>query len=150
MLGNEGPSPALAAFLGSLGQVQEVAKGELASHTVTASYMGLKLVFSMNTLNSATNQKAKKVLANDTIVSLVFQDGPATFHPEAFTSDTVHAFLVVRPEGRGYRVAVVTRDDVPDFGPHIATGSLHPADSLLRRTLLAKLVNLEQACHRSR
>ena len=93
----------------------------------------------------------RKARIGNCVVSVVFQESGATFCPDIITSQFLHVYVVVQPvtsqDGDQYRVSVVTKKDVPDFGPKmnsIETFNLQTIDVFIK-----KLIEAEQASYRT-
>jgi len=80
-------------------------------------------------------------------------DGKAKFDPATIVSQFLHIFIVVQPLqpeeslGIGYRVTVVSKTDVPIFGPPLPPSGIFHNISSLRDFLLAKSINGENAAY---
>ncbi len=97
----------------------------------------------------------KRHIGND-IVAIVFQEDNTPFAPDMIASNFLHTFIVVQrftdsnnSSNDKYRVSVVARKDVPNFGPPINTDSVYENDEAFRDWLLNKLVNAEIACYKA-
>ena len=58
-------------------------------------------------------------------------------------------FIDSRTNKEKYRISVVARKDVPNFGPPINTDSVYENDENFKEWLLSKLVNAETACYKA-
>ncbi|KAG0169913.1 hypothetical protein DFQ28_000907 [Apophysomyces sp. BC1034] len=80
-------------------------------------------------------------------------EGKQPFNPTAIKSQFLHVFIVVHEETWeekiGWRVEIVTVQDVPDFGPPLPPKGLFFDKAELRSFILAKLVNAEYAALKS-
>ncbi|GAA6107794.1 signal-induced proliferation-associated 1-like protein 2 isoform X1, partial [Tachysurus ichikawai] len=96
----------------------------------------------------------KRHIGND-IVTIVFQEpGALPFTPKNIRSHFQHVFVIVKvhnpcSENVCYSVAVSRSKDVPLFGPPIPKGVIFPKSSVFRDFLLAKVINGENAAHKS-
>ncbi|MGH0164276.1 UNVERIFIED_CONTAM: hypothetical protein FKN15_046783 [Acipenser sinensis] len=96
----------------------------------------------------------KRHIGND-IVTIVFQEpGAQPFSPKNIRSHFQHVFVVVRAhepcsDNTCYSVAVARSKDVPSFGPPIPKGVTFPKSTVFRDFLLAKVINAENAAHKS-
>ncbi|CAJ0948931.1 unnamed protein product [Ranitomeya imitator] len=96
----------------------------------------------------------KRHIGND-IVTVIFQEpGALPFTPQNIRSHFQHVFIIVRAlepctETVCYRVAVTRSKDVPPFGPPIPSGVTFRKSDVFRDFLLAKVINAENAAHKS-
>lgn len=135
--------------------------GTTGTEALYTLYADCEIMFHVSTLLPYTpgdrqQLQRKRHIGND-IVTIIFQEpGAPPFSPKVVHSHFQHIFIVVRaeepctPRAR-YRVAVVRFEDVPPFGPRIPRGAaavFEPGDRL-RRFLLTKLINAENAAYRS-
>ncbi|MGH0136168.1 UNVERIFIED_CONTAM: hypothetical protein FKN15_007317 [Acipenser sinensis] len=96
----------------------------------------------------------KRHIGND-IVTIVFQEpGALPFSPKNIRSHFQHVFVIVKvynpcTENVCYSVAVSRSKDVPPFGPPIPKGVTFPKSAVFRDFLLAKVINAENAAHKS-
>src|SRR3989338_6619300 len=111
----------------------------------------LELIFHVATLmpfvasdSQATDRK--RHIGND-IVTLVFQDRDAPpFSPTSIRTHFAHVYIIVRectPES--YHVGVVSKNNVPSFGPPLPATQYFRRDQTFRKWLYYKLVNAERA-----
>lgn len=106
------------------------------------------------TPNNRQQLLRKRHIGND-IVTIVFQEpGAQPFTPKNIRSQFQHVFIVVRAinpctENTHYTVAVSRSKEVPVFGPPIKDGAVFPKSKTFADFLLAKVVNAENAAHRS-
>ncbi|XP_028579870.2 signal-induced proliferation-associated 1-like protein 2 isoform X5 [Podarcis muralis] len=96
----------------------------------------------------------KRHIGND-IVTIVFQEpGALPFTPKNIRSHFQHVFVIVKvhnpcTENVCYSVGVSRSKDVPPFGPPIPKGVTFPKSAVFRDFLLAKVINAENAAHKS-
>ncbi|XP_077202399.1 signal-induced proliferation-associated 1-like protein 2 isoform X4 [Paroedura picta] len=96
----------------------------------------------------------KRHIGND-IVTIVFQEpGALPFTPKNIRSHFQHVFVIVKvhnpcTENVCYSVGVSRSKDVPSFGPPIPKGVTFPKSAVFRDFLLAKVINAENAAHKS-
>ncbi|XP_019725799.1 signal-induced proliferation-associated 1-like protein 1 isoform X1 [Hippocampus comes] len=171
MYNNEKAGPALEEFLQLLGEKVRL-KGftkyraqldtktdSTGTHSLYTSYKDYELMFHVSTLlpytpNNKQQLLRKRHIGND-IVTIVFQEpGAHPFTPKAIRSHFQHVFIVVRvhdpcSDNTCYSVAVSRSQDVPSFGPPVPKGVTFPKSSVFRDFLLAKVINAENAAHKS-
>ncbi|KAF4522715.1 hypothetical protein B566_EDAN012732 [Ephemera danica] len=171
MYNNEDAGPAFHEFLETIGQRVrlrgfEKYKAGLDNKTdstglysVYAQYQDSEIMFHVSTLlpftpNNRQQLLRKRHIGND-IVTIVFQEpGAQPFTPKNIRSQFQHVFIVVQAanpcsENTHYRVAVSRSKDVPVFGPPILDGATFPRSKAFADFLLAKVINAENAAHRS-
>ncbi|KAI1893230.1 hypothetical protein AGOR_G00121560 [Albula goreensis] len=96
----------------------------------------------------------KRHIGND-IVTIIFQEpGALPFTPQNIRSHFQHVFVIVRvhnpcSDSTCYSVAVTRMKDVPPFGPPIPSGATFRDPAVFRDFLLAKVINAENAAHKS-
>ncbi|XP_006810281.2 signal-induced proliferation-associated 1-like protein 1 [Neolamprologus brichardi] len=106
------------------------------------------------TPNNKQQLLRKRHIGND-IVTIVFQEpGAHPFTPKTIRSHFQHVFIIVRvhnpcSDSTCYSVAVTRSQDVPSFGPPIPKGVTFPKSTVFRDFLLAKVINAENAAHKS-
>lgn len=106
------------------------------------------------TPNNRQQLLRKRHIGND-IVTIVFQEpGALPFTPKGIRSQFQHVFIIVQAinpgtENTHYKVAVSRSRDVQVFGPPIKDGAVFPKGKAFAEFLLAKVVNAENAAHRS-
>ncbi|XP_073729614.1 signal-induced proliferation-associated 1-like protein 2 isoform X2 [Misgurnus anguillicaudatus] len=171
MYNNENAGPALEEFLDLLGQRVRL-KGftkyraqldnktdSTGSHSLYTTYKDYELMFHVSTLlpytpNNRQQLLRKRHIGND-IVTIVFQEpGALPFTPKNIRSHFQHVFVIVKvhnpcTENVCYSVAVSRSKDVPPFGPPIPKGVTFPKSAVFRDFLLAKVINGENAAHKS-
>ncbi|XP_047668073.1 signal-induced proliferation-associated 1-like protein 2 isoform X2 [Tachysurus fulvidraco] len=171
MYNNESAGPALEEFLDQLGQRVQLKgfnkyKAQLdnkmdstGTHSLYTTYKDHELMFHVSTLlpytpNNRQQLLRKRHIGND-IVTIVFQEpGALPFTPKNIRSHFQHVFVIVKvhnpcSENVCYSVAVSRSKDVPLFGPPIPKGVTFPKSSVFRDFLLAKVINGENAAHKS-
>ncbi|XP_010871360.2 signal-induced proliferation-associated 1-like protein 2 isoform X1 [Esox lucius] len=171
MYNNESASPAMEEFMELLGQRVRL-KGftkyraqldnktdSTGTHSLYTTYKDYELMFHVSTLlpytpNNRQQLLRKRHIGND-IVTVIFQEpGALPFTPKNIRSHFQHVFIIVKvhnpcTENVCYSVAVTRSKDVPAFGPPIPQGVLFPKSAVFRDFLLAKMINGENAVHKS-
>ncbi|XP_022913514.2 signal-induced proliferation-associated 1-like protein 2 isoform X1 [Onthophagus taurus] len=128
-------------------------------YSVYSEYQDCQIMFHVSTMlpftpNNRQQLLRKRHIGND-IVTIVFQEpGALPFTPKGIRSQFQHVFIVVRAinpctENTHYSVAVSRSKDVQVFGPPIKDGAIFPKGKAFADFLLAKVVNAENAAHRS-
>ncbi|KAI8068282.1 hypothetical protein BC940DRAFT_238079 [Gongronella butleri] len=155
-IGNTGVTPAFDTFLNHLGrrislQYYRGYSGGLDTYTnetgetsVVASWQDFEMMFHVPALmpfreNDAQHVHRKRYLGND-IVCVVFLDGAdVVFDPCAIKSRFLHVYIIVRPvEQQGWRVEVVRKDSVPEFGPALPSPPIFEDPVVLHQFLMVK------------
>ncbi|KAM4607113.1 signal-induced proliferation-associated 1-like protein 2 [Polymixia lowei] len=171
MYNNESAGPALDEFLDLLGQRVRL-KGftkyraqldnktdSTGTHSLYTTYKDYELMFHVSTLlpytpNNRQQLLRKRHIGND-IVTIVFQEpGALPFTPKNIRSHFQHVFVIVKvhnpcTDNVCYSVAVSRSKDVPPFGPPIPKSVTFPKSAVFRDFLLAKVINGENAAHKS-
>uniref|UniRef100_H3DG68 Signal-induced proliferation-associated 1 like 1 n=1 Tax=Tetraodon nigroviridis TaxID=99883 RepID=H3DG68_TETNG len=171
MYNNESAGPALEEFLNLLGERVRL-KGftkyraqldtktdSTGTHSLHTNYKDYEIMFHVSTMlpytpNNKQQLLRKRHIGND-IVTIVFQEpGALPFTPKNIRSHFQHVFVIVRAHNPcsdtcSYSVAVTRSKDVPVFGPVIPEGVTFPKSSVFRDFLLAKVINAENAAHKS-
>ncbi|KAI1896955.1 hypothetical protein AGOR_G00100210 [Albula goreensis] len=171
MYNNESAGPVFEEFLDLLGQRVRL-KGftkyraqldnktdSTGTHSLYTTYKDYELMFHVSTLlpytpNNRQQLLRKRHIGND-IVTIVFQEpGALPFTPKNIRSHFQHVFVIVKvhnpcTENVCYSVAVSRSKDVPPFGPPIPKGVTFPKSAVFRDFLLAKVINGENAAHKS-
>jgi hypothetical protein len=140
-LKKEHPTPAFQEFLDFLGDKIELQgwkgfsggldtkSGTTGQYSLHRAYLDNEVMFHVSTFlpfSTADPQQVerKRHLGND-IVLIVFLDGNTPFRPGTISSHFIHIVFVVQPvevrDGRvtKYRLEVMYKDTVSDFGPPI-------------------------------
>nr|XP_040034172.1 signal-induced proliferation-associated 1-like protein 2 isoform X4 [Gasterosteus aculeatus aculeatus] len=171
MYNNESAGPALEEFLDLLGQRVRL-KGftkyraqldnktdSTGIHSLYTTYKDYELMFHVSTMlpytpNNRQQLLRKRHIGND-IVTIVFQEpGALPFTPKHIRSHFQHVFVIVKvhnpcTDNVCYSVAVSRSKDVPPFGPPIPKSVTFPKSAVFRDFLLAKVINGENAAHKS-
>ncbi|XP_036397637.1 signal-induced proliferation-associated 1-like protein 1 [Megalops cyprinoides] len=171
MYNNEAAGPALEEFLQLLGERVRL-KGftkyraqldtktdSTGTHSLYTTYKDYEIMFHVSTMlpytpNNKQQLLRKRHIGND-IVTIVFQEpGAQPFSPKNIRSHFQHVFVIVRAhnpcsDNTCYSVAVARSRDVPSFGPPIPKGVTFPKSTVFRDFLLAKVINAENAAHKS-
>ncbi|XP_016085502.1 signal-induced proliferation-associated 1-like protein 1 isoform X2 [Sinocyclocheilus grahami] len=171
MYNNEAAGPALEEFLQLLGERVRL-KGfskyraqldtktdSTGTHSLYTTFKDYEIMFHVSTMlpytpNNKQQLLRKRHIGND-IVTIVFQEpGAKPFSPKNIRSHFQHVFVVVRvhnlcSDNTCYSVAVARSRDVPAFGPPIPEDATFPKSTVFRDFLLAKVINAENAAHKS-
>jgi len=170
MYNNEEGGPAFNEFLDVIGQRVRLKgfnkyKAGLCNkndstglYSVYNDFEGNEIMFHVSTLlpytpNNRQQLPRKRHIGND-IVTVVFQEpGALPFIPN-IRSQFQHVFIIVRAhnpctENTQYSVAVTRSKNVPMFGPPIPAGALFTKSSSFTKFILTKVINAENAAHRS-
>ncbi|XP_027700536.1 signal-induced proliferation-associated 1-like protein 1 isoform X1 [Vombatus ursinus] len=171
MYNNESAGPAFEEFLQLLGERVRLKGFEkyraqldtktdsTGTHSLYTTYKDYEIMFHVSTLlpytpNNKQQLLRKRHIGND-IVTIVFQEpGAQPFSPKNIRSHFQHVFVIVRvhnpcTDSVCYSVAVTRSRDVPSFGPPIPKGVTFPKSNVFRDFLLAKVINAENAAHKS-
>ncbi|XP_038191732.1 signal-induced proliferation-associated 1-like protein 1 isoform X3 [Arvicola amphibius] len=171
MYNNEAAGPAFEEFLQLLGERVRLKGFEkyraqldtktdsTGTHSLYTTYKDYEIMFHVSTMlpytpNNKQQLLRKRHIGND-IVTVVFQEpGAQPFSPKNIRSHFQHVFVIVRAhnpctESVCYSVAVTRSRDVPSFGPPIPKGVTFPKSNVFRDFLLAKVINAENAAHKS-
>ncbi|XP_074037601.1 signal-induced proliferation-associated 1-like protein 2 isoform X3 [Leptinotarsa decemlineata] len=171
MYNNEEAGPAFLEFLETIGKTVRLngfdkykagldnKSDSTGLYSVYAQYQDCEIMFHVSTMlpftpNNRQQLLRKRHIGND-IVTIVFQEpGALPFTPKGIRSQFQHVFVVVNAmnpctENTHYKVAVSRSKDVEAFGPPIKEGGIFPKGKVFAEFLLAKLVNAENAAHRS-
>ncbi|EFA86568.1 RapGAP/RanGAP domain-containing protein [Heterostelium album PN500] len=136
----------------------DVRTGTTGSHSIYQRWNNNEVMYhvsSMLPFNQKDKQQLerKRHIGND-IVVVVFQDGDTVYRPTTISSRQVHVVLVVKavkvesdPGQRYYRLAVVSKDSVPEFGPPMPQNGLFKKDQAFKDFFYAKLLNAEKASY---
>ena len=112
-----------------------------------------------------SQQCFRKARIGNCVLSIVFQADEATFCPEIITSQFLHVYVVIQPLASGkikenrtgknktlitkitdqYKIRVVTKSGVPNFGPTIDSIEIINRETFGK--FLTLLVNAEQAAY---
>ncbi|XP_062862782.1 signal-induced proliferation-associated 1-like protein 1 [Trichomycterus rosablanca] len=171
MYNNEMAGPAFVEFLQLLGEKVRL-KGfskyraqldtktdSTGTHSLYTAYKDYEIMFHVSTMlpytpNNKQQLLRKRHIGND-IVTIVFQEpGAHPFTPKNIRSHFQHVFIIVRvhnpcSENTCYSVAVSRSSDVPSFGPPIPKDVTLPKSTVFREFLLTKVINGENAAHKS-
>ncbi|XP_053675333.1 signal-induced proliferation-associated 1-like protein 1 [Anopheles nili] len=171
MYNNEEAGPAFNEFLDTIGRRVRLKGFEhykagldnktdsTGTHSLYATHQDCEVMFHVSTMlpftpNNRQQLLRKRHIGND-IVTIVFQEpGALPFTPKNIRSQFQHVFVIVRAvnpctEHTQYRVAVSRSKDVPVFGPPVRAGSHFPRGKQFGDFLLSKVINAENAAHRS-
>uniref|UniRef100_A0A8C1SZQ9 Signal-induced proliferation-associated 1 like 3 n=1 Tax=Cyprinus carpio TaxID=7962 RepID=A0A8C1SZQ9_CYPCA len=172
MYNNEEATPAFTAFLELLGETVclrgfnkyaaqlDTKTDSTGTHSLYTTYQDYEIMFHVSTMlpympNNPQQLLRKRHIGND-IVTIIFQEpGAHPFTPQNIRSHFQHVFVIVRvhnpcSDNTCYSVAVTRMKDVPPFGPPLPSSGLTFRDPAAFRTfLLAKIINAENAAHKS-
>lgn len=171
MYNNESAGPAFEEFLQLLGERVRLKGFEkyraqldtktdsTGTHSLYTTYKDYEIMFHVSTMlpytpNNKQQLLRKRHIGND-IVTIVFQEpGAQPFSPKNIRSHFQHVFVVVRAhnpctDSVCYSVAVTRSRDVPAFGPPVPKSFTFPKSTVFRDFLLAKVINAENAAHKS-
>ncbi|XP_067831037.1 signal-induced proliferation-associated 1-like protein 3 isoform X2 [Heptranchias perlo] len=171
MYNNEEAGPAFEEFLDQLGEKVplkgfmkyaaqlDTKTGSTGTHSLYTTYQDYEIMFHVSTMlpytpNNRQQLLRKRHIGND-IVTIIFQEpGALSFTPKSVRSHFQHVFVIVRvhnpcTENVCYSVAVTRSKDVPLFGPPIPNGFTFSKSDVFRDFLLAKVINGENAAHKS-
>ncbi|XP_041132410.1 signal-induced proliferation-associated 1-like protein 1 isoform X1 [Polyodon spathula] len=171
MYNNESAGPAFEEFLMLLGDrirlkgfskyraQLDTKTDSTGTHSLYTVYKDYEIMFHVSTMlpytpNNKQQLLRKRHIGND-IVTIVFQEpGALPFSPKNIRSHFQHVFVVVRAhepcsDNTCYSIAVARSKDVPSFGPPIPKGVTFPKSTVFRDFLLAKVINAENAAHKS-
>ncbi|XP_038621413.1 LOW QUALITY PROTEIN: signal-induced proliferation-associated 1-like protein 1 [Tachyglossus aculeatus] len=171
MYNNESAGPGFEEFLQLLGERVRLKGFEkyraqldtktdsTGTYSLYTTYKDYEIMFHVSTMlpytpNNKQQLLRKRHIGND-IVTIVFQEpGSHPFSPKNIRSHFQHVFVIVRvhnpcTENVCYSVAVTRSRDVPSFGPPIPKGVTFPKSNVFRDFLLAKVINAENAAHKS-
>ncbi|XP_062860492.1 signal-induced proliferation-associated 1-like protein 3 [Trichomycterus rosablanca] len=172
MYNNEEATPAFTAFLQLLGETVclkgfnkyaaqlDTKTDSTGTHSLYTTYQGYEIMFHVSTMlpympNNPQQLLRKRHIGND-IVTIIFQEtGALPFTPQNIRSHFQHVFVIVRVHNPGsentcYSVAVTRMKDVPPFGPPLPpSGMMFRDPAAFRSFLLAKIINAENAAHKS-
>ncbi|EGG16091.1 RapGAP/RanGAP domain-containing protein [Cavenderia fasciculata] len=170
MFANVDASPEFEEFLDFIGErVQlngwpnfraglDVRTGTTGTHSIYQRWNNNEVMYHVSSLlpfNEKDKQQLerKRHIGND-IVVIVFQDGDTIYRPTTISSRQVHVVLVVKattlesdPGQRYYRLAVVSKDSVPEFGPAMPNNGIFKKDPSFKEFFYAKLLNAEKASY---
>lgn len=136
----------------------DVKTGTTGSHSIYQRWNNNEIMYHVSCMlpfNDKDKQQLerKRHIGND-IVVVVFQDGDTIYRPTTISSRQVHVVLVVKavtldthPGERFYKLAVVSKDGVPEFGPPLTPNSLYKKNDEFKNFFYAKLLNAEKASY---
>ena len=140
--------------------------GSSGTHSIYAKYRDNEIMFHVSTMlphsKSDSQQVERKRYLGSDIVNIVFQEGYATFYPDALTAaklrklntifyvfTLVDIIAVVQKvedlldDGiTRYRCGFASKAGVPQFGPELPEPSLFEKDEQFRNFLLSKCKNI--------
>ncbi|XP_042201354.1 signal-induced proliferation-associated 1-like protein 3 isoform X2 [Callorhinchus milii] len=171
MYNNEEAGPEFEEFLNLLGEKValkhftkyaaqlDTKTDSTGTHSLYTTYQDYEIMFHVSTMlpytpNNRQQLLRKRHIGND-IVTIIFQEpGALPFTPKSVRSHFQHVFVIVRVHGPCtdnvcYSVAVTRSKDVPLFGPPIPNGFTFSKSDIFRDFLLAKVINGENAAHKS-
>ncbi|KAM9978796.1 hypothetical protein ACTFIY_012557 [Dictyostelium cf. discoideum] len=136
----------------------DVRTGTTGSHSIYQRWNNNEVMYHVSCMlpfNEKDKQQLerKRHIGND-IVVIVFQDGDTVYRPTTISSRQVHVVLLVKavklesdPNQRYYKMAVVSKDNVPQFGPPMPANGLFKKDQAFKDFFYAKLLNAEKASY---
>ncbi|KAM9587644.1 signal-induced proliferation-associated 1-like protein 3 isoform 7-T11 [Morphnus guianensis] len=171
MYNNEDAGPPFEEFLSLLGEKVclkafskyaaqlDTKTDSTGTHSLYTTYQDYEIMFHVSTMlpytpNNRQQLLRKRHIGND-IVTIIFQEpGALPFTPQNIRSHFQHVFIIVRAhnpctDNVCYSVAVTRSKDVPPFGPPIPNGVTFRKSDVFRDFLLAKVINAENAAHKS-
>ncbi|KAG6926309.1 signal induced proliferation associated 1 like 3 [Chelydra serpentina] len=171
MYNNEAAGPAFEEFLSLVGEKVclkafskyaaqlDTKTDSTGTHSLYTTYQDYEIMFHVSTLlpytlNNRQQLLRKRHIGND-IVTIIFQEpGALPFTPQNIRSHFQHVFIIVRvhspcTDNVCYSVAVTRSKDAPPFGPPIPSGVTFRKSDIFRDFLLAKVINAENAAHKS-
>ncbi|KAM7059020.1 signal-induced proliferation-associated 1-like protein 3 isoform 3-T10 [Molossus nigricans] len=171
MYNNEEAGPAFEEFLSLLGEKVclkgfakyaaqlDVKTDSTGTHSLYTTFQDYEIMFHVSTLlpytpNNRQQLLRKRHIGND-IVTIIFQEpGALPFTPKNIRSHFQHVFIIVRAhnpctDNVCYSMAVTRSKDAPPFGPPIPNGTTFRKSDVFRDFLLAKVINAENAAHKS-
>ncbi|KAI7802752.1 signal-induced proliferation-associated 1-like protein 3 isoform X3 [Triplophysa rosa] len=172
MYNNEEATPAFTAFMELLGETVclrgfnkyaaqlDTKTDSTGTHSLYTTYQDYEIMFHVSTMlpympNNPQQLLRKRHIGND-IVTIIFQEpGALPFTPQNIRSHFQHVFVIVRvhnpcSDNTCYSVAVTRMKDVPPFGPPLpSNGVMFRDPAAFRAFLLAKIINAENAAHKS-
>ncbi|KAM6360693.1 LOW QUALITY PROTEIN: signal-induced proliferation-associated 1-like protein 3, partial [Pluvialis apricaria] len=171
MYNNEEAGPPFEEFLSLLGEKVclkafnkyaaqlDTKTDSTGTHSLYTTYQDYEIMFHVSTMlpytpNNRQQLLRKRHIGND-IVTIIFQEpGALPFTPQNIRSHFQHVFIIVRAhnpctDNVCYSVAVTRSKDVPPFGPPIPNGVTFRKSDVFRDFLLAKVINAENAAHKS-
>ncbi|KAM9633604.1 signal-induced proliferation-associated 1-like protein 3 [Trichechus inunguis] len=171
MYNNEEAGPAFEEFLSLIGQKVclkgftkyaaqlDIKTDSTGTHSLYTTYQDYEIMFHVSTLlpytpNNRQQLLRKRHIGND-IVTIIFQEpGALPFTPKNIRSHFQHVFIIVRvhnpcTDNVCYSMAVTRSKDAPPFGPPIPSGTTFRKSDVFRDFLLAKVINAENAAHKS-
>lgn len=172
MYNNEYSSAAFDEFLDFIGQRVRLKgwdqyKGGLdtrgdttGTHSIYNEYQAHEIMFHVSTLlpftpSNKQQLSRKRHIGND-MVTIIFQEpGAHPFSPITVRSHFQHVFIIVRvnnpcTDNVSYSVAVSRSKEVPAFGPPVPPGATFSKCSDFHDWILTKIINAENAVHRSK
>ncbi|KAF2068661.1 hypothetical protein CYY_010012 [Polysphondylium violaceum] len=136
----------------------DVRTGTTGSHSIYQRWNNNEVMYHVSCMlpfNEKDKQQLerKRHIGND-IVVIVFQDGDTVYRPTTISSRQVHVVLLVKavtvesdPGQRYYKMAIVSKDSVPNFGPAMPQNGLFKKDQAFKDFFYAKLLNAEKASY---
>ncbi|XP_037674819.1 signal-induced proliferation-associated 1-like protein 3 isoform X3 [Choloepus didactylus] len=154
MYNNEEAGPAFEDFLSLIGEKVclkgftkyaaqlDVKTDSTGTHSLYTTYQDYEIMFHVSTLLPYTPNNRQQ------------EPGALPFTPKNIRSHFQHVFIVVRvhspcTDNICYSMAVTRSKDAPPFGPPIPSGTTFRKSDVFRDFLLAKVINAENAAHKS-
>jgi hypothetical protein len=136
----------------------DVVNNETGEVSVFVEHDYSEIMFHVSTLlpdSKKDNQhlERKRHIGNDK-VAIIFQDFDTPFSPKIIKSKLLHVFLIIQPVvvnniTESYKLSVISKKDVPYFGPYIRKPYVFKKNENLKRFILSKLINAEYASLRA-
>ncbi|KAI9487728.1 MAG: hypothetical protein EXX96DRAFT_554441 [Benjaminiella poitrasii] len=131
--------------------------GESGKYAYVSRWNEFDILFHVAPLMPSQNNDKQQVLrkkhiGND-IVCIIFLEGNQKFNPKAIRSQFLHVYIIIQPKiikgKRHWRVEVLRKENVAEFGPALPSPALFDNDETLKEFLTLKLVNAENAALKS-
>ncbi|KAL6078755.1 putative Rap/Ran GTPase-activating protein [Balamuthia mandrillaris] len=136
----------------------DVRNGTTGTHGLYIKWNNNEIMYHVSTMlpyNPLDKQQLerKRHIGND-IVVIVWQDGDTVYRPTTISSRQVHVAFVIKavvmedePEETYYRMAVVSKDGVPPFGPEMDPDAVFKKGEEFKEFFYTKLLNAEKASY---
>ncbi|KAF0495846.1 signal-induced proliferation-associated 1-like protein 3 [Gigaspora margarita] len=154
ILGNKVKLKGFDGFTGGLDTTDTEGTGEYSIYD-TGTWKDFTIMYHVSTLlpyeKSNKRQITRKRHIGNDVVCIIFQDIRRPFSPLAIRSQFLHVYVVVSPvkisvgTSRAYRVEIVCKDGVPEFGPQLPDPPIFDDPVLLKKFLVATVINGQNA-----
>jgi len=127
----------------------DVDKNQTGLNSIYTKWNNYEIMFHVSTLLPYSKKdhqqiERKRHLGNDAVL-IVFHDGQTPFNPQCITSKYNQIYVVVQAYKEGaqtmYKVAVATRDDVPEYAPRLPNPPVFAKGEKFREFILKKMIN---------